>query len=226
VLEQYDATFAAFAGRADVTVFEPPGTGGSAPASGFSFTLTALTEVTREIIERLALTPTTLVFPCYLGYVAAQLSLEHRVVLVQTPKWGDMIRWVDRADRHRILRTPVVGQLFVRARREQIARLWYRASAGDREHAARLAGPAVDVLAGGGCFCLASLMQGLVKEPFSAASATPLMLLWGSRDRSHRDAKPEGAWPGATFHRLDTGHSPELEDAPRFADTVLEVLDG
>lgn len=224
VLEQYDATFAAFEGRADVTVFEPPGTGGSPPAPGFSFTFDAFAGVTREVIEHLWLAPVTLVFPCYLGYVAASLSASHRAVLVQTPTWADMTRWTNRVDRQHVLRTPVLGQLAVRARREALARLWYRSSAGDAEHAARLTGPAVDVLHAGGCFCLASLIQGLSKEPFAAMHATPVALVWGSRDRSHRDSKPEGAWPSATLKTVSTGHSPELENPSRFADTLLEVL--
>ncbi len=225
VLEQYEATFAAFAGRADVTVFEPPGTGGSAPAPGFNFTFGAFAAVTRELIEQLGLAPVTLVFPCYLGYVAALLASEHRAVLVQTPSAADMESWTKRVDRQHLLRTPVIGQLLVRSQREALARLWYRTSAGDASAAARLTEPAIDVLRGGGCFCLASLIQGLMKQPFTAATGTPVTLLWGSRDRSHRRSKPEGAWPGATLHRLDTGHSPELEQPARFADTLLQVLD-
>lgn len=222
VIEQYEATFAAFAGRADITVFEPPGTGGSAPAPGFPFTFAAFAGVTREIIRHLDLAPVTLVFPCYLGYVAAQLSSEHRAVLVQTPAWSDMVRWTERVDRQRLLRMPVVGQVLVRAQRKQLARRWYRASAGDAARAARLSDPAIDVLHAGGCFCLASLIQGLVREPFAATSATPAMLIWGSRDRSHRDSKPDGAWTGAAVRSLLAGHSPELEEPTRFADAVLD----
>lgn len=226
VIEHYDATFAAFADRADMTVFEPPGTGGSAPAPGFPFTFSALSDVTRDVISGLGLAPVTLVFPCYLGYVGARLSSEHRVVLVQTPSWPDMARWVERVDRRGLLRAPVIGQLIMRARRETLARLWYRLSAGDAERAAQLTDSAIDILQAGGCFCLASLMQGLTKEPFAPTSATPKMLIWGLHDRSHRHSKPEGAWPGAIVHYMPAGHSPELEEPPRFADSLLKLLDG
>jgi pimeloyl-ACP methyl ester carboxylesterase len=226
VIEHYDATFAAFADRADVTVFEPPGTGGSAPAPGFPFTFSALSDVTREVIRGLGLAPVTLVFPCYLGYVGALLSSEHRTVLVQTPSWPDMTRWVERVDRRGLLRAPVIGQLLMRARRETLARLWYRMSAGNEQRAMQLTDTAVDVLRAGGCFCLASLMQGLTKEAFTPSESTPKMLLWGSRDRSHRKSRPDEAWPGATIHYMPTGHSPELEEPSLFADTLLKMLDG
>lgn len=225
VLEQYDATFAAFAGLADVTVFEPPGTGGSAPAPGFPFTLAALADVTREVIERLELTSVTLVFPCYLGFVAAQLARELRSVVVQTPSWDDMSRWTERVDRRQVLRRPVLGQLAVRTRRRALAKLWYRVSAGDAERAARLTGPALDVLRLGGCFCLASLMQGLAQERFSSDGFSPRLLVWGANDHTHRGAQPQLAWPGATVRVMEScGHSPELEEPQRFADLLLEEL--
>jgi pimeloyl-ACP methyl ester carboxylesterase len=225
VLEQYEATFAAFNGRADVTVFEPPGTGASAPAPGFPFTFSALADVAREVIVTLRLAPVTLVFPCYLGFVAALLSREHRAVLVQTPSWADMRAWAERVDRRRMLRRPVVGQVLVRTRRQALARLWYRSSAGDAERAQRLTVPAVDVLRAGGCFCLASLFQGIEREPFAANDCAPHMLLWGPRDRTHRKVDPAEAWPGAAVRRLETcGHSPELEEPEVFAQTLLDGL--
>jgi len=39
VIEHYDALLEQLAGRADVVLFEPPGTGGSSPVRGFDFTL-------------------------------------------------------------------------------------------------------------------------------------------------------------------------------------------
>lgn len=225
VLEQYEATFAAFAGRADVTVFEPPGTGASAPAPGFPFTFSALADVTRELIGALGLAPVTLVFPCYLGFVAALMSREHRAVLVQTPSWSDMAKWAERVDRRRMLRRPVVGQVLVRTRRFSLAKLWYRSSAGDAERAQRLTVPAVDVLRAGGCFCLASLMQGLEREPFAGCDCAPRMLVWGPRDRTHKRVDPAQAWPGAAVRQLDgCGHSPELEEPQAFAETLLREL--
>jgi pimeloyl-ACP methyl ester carboxylesterase len=212
VLEQYDGLFRTLEGRADVTAFEPPGTGGSKPARGFPFTLSALAKVTREVVEALALEPVTLVFPCYLGFVAQLLPYDS--VTVQTPSWMDMARWAERVDRKRILRRPVLGQLVVRLRREALARLWYRTSAGDAEQAARLTGPAVEVLRRGGSFCLASLMQGMEREPFTGGN-TPRKVIWGDRDRSHRGVQ----LPHAVH--LDCGHSPELEQPAVFVDTLL-----
>jgi pimeloyl-ACP methyl ester carboxylesterase len=219
VLEQYGALFAALEGRADVTVFEPPGTGASAPAPGFPFTFSAFAAVTREVLSKLELGDVTLVFPCYLGFIAT--LLDHPSVVIQTPAWSDMARWTERVDRPKVLRRPVIGQLAVRARRPAIARLWYRSSAATPERAQQLAKPAVDVLEHGGCFCLASLVQGLAREPYEPRR-TPKLLVWGPRDRTHRASHPETAWPGARVHRMETcGHSPELEEPEAFAEALL-----
>jgi len=51
VIEHYDGLFAALAVRADVTVFDPPGTGGSAARRGFDFSLDAFAEATIDVLE-------------------------------------------------------------------------------------------------------------------------------------------------------------------------------
>ena len=99
VLEHYDGLFDALRGRADVVVYEPPGTGGSVPSRSFGFRLPDFARNAEEVLERVG--PRVLVFPCYMSFVAGALSRSGRadvlgVVLPQGPSWAQMRRWIDR----------------------------------------------------------------------------------------------------------------------------------
>jgi pimeloyl-ACP methyl ester carboxylesterase len=215
------------AGRADIVVFEPPGTGASSPARGFEFTLDAFARVGAELLE--AVGPRTLIFPCYLGFVAQALArrqplLVERVVLPQVPSWGDLARWADGVDPNRVIRTPLVGQALVTVSRRRLAKRWYAASTGDRRFREPFQRAADEAFGAGGCFCLASIMQGLERSEAPEAGRLPVLtaVLWGTRDRTHRRSKLEVSVPGADLIRFEgCGHSPELEAPARFAEWVL-----
>lgn len=226
VVEHADALFAALKDTADVVLFEPPGTGASEPPPGFDFSLEAFTRVCGEVLEQVG--PRTLVFPCYLGFVGQALArgsrLVTRLVTPQTPSWEDLARWADGVDPRRLVRTPVVGQLFVSLARRRVAAGWYRACTGDRSFREPFTAAAVEAFHVGGCFCLASLMQGL--ERSAAPSRTPLSvptaIVWGARDRTHRRSDPVNAFPGAELIRFEQcGHSPDLEAPQAFAAWLL-----
>ncbi|MCC6877722.1 MAG: alpha/beta hydrolase [Sandaracinaceae bacterium] len=227
VIEHYDALIAALDGRADVVVLEPPGTGASAPARGFDFTLESFTEALLDALG--ALGPRTLILPCYLGVVAQQVALRNaklapRVVMPQTPSWADFARWADLVDRGRLVRTPVVGQCVMSAGRRRVAAQWYRASTSSGEHARRFTETVGEAFAFGGCFCLASTMQGFERGPAPEPRALPVpaAVVWGRKDRTHRRSDPMTSVPGAEVVFFDEcGHSPELEDPQRFARWLL-----
>jgi pimeloyl-ACP methyl ester carboxylesterase len=227
VIEHYDDLVAALSGKADLCIFEPPGTGGSAPARDFDFTLNALTQSCAQVLEAVGLR--TLVFPCYLGFVGQTLARAvpqrvNRLVMPQTSSWSDLVRWADVVDARRLLRTPVVGQAVVRVRRRKFASAWYRASTGHRRFRAPFTAAADEAFDFGGCFCLASLMQGLERTvaPQPEPVPVPAAVIWGAQDRTHRHSQPQTALPGAEVVRFDAcGHSPELEDPNRFAQWLL-----
>jgi len=227
VIEHYDALLRAFEGLADVVLFEPPGTGGSAPGRGFDFTLEAFSQACGEVLT--AVGPRTLVFPCYLGFVAQQLArrtpeLVQRLVLPQTPSWTDMGVWSTGVDPRRIVRRPVLGQFLVAINRRRIAQGWYRASVGDPRFQAPFNAAAREAFDWGGCFCLASLMQGFGRSaaPDASPLPVPVAIVWGAKDRTHRRSDPATSLPGAQTLRFeDCGHCPELEAPERFVQWLL-----
>lgn len=230
VVEPTDALVAALAGRADVVVFEPPGTGASVPAATFDFSVSAFVTSSRAVLE--AEGPRVLVFPCYLGVVAQRLALEAptqvpALVLPQTPSWEDFRRWADVVDPRRLVRTPILGQLVMATRFRAIARGWYRASTSDRQFAGPFTAAANEAFDVGGCFCLASLMQGYEASPTPQLPApnVPCAVVVGGKDRTHRHSDFSKAVPGAEVVRFDDcGHCPDLEQPARFTTWLLAWL--
>lgn len=211
-IEHHDGLLEALDRAIDVVVMEPPGTGGSRPARGFRPTLDAHANVLDEVVRHVG-GPRHLVMPCWLGFVAARVDPQHvaSCTLPQTPPWSHMMRWADRVDPRRVLRTPIVGQLAVALRRRAVIEGWYAASIGHRDQAPDTVTTAHDVQDCGGCFGLASLMQAMQTEG-NPERPPQAWLLWGERDRTHRTSDP-----GPDAHRFAlAGHRPHLEEPGRF----------
>lgn len=230
VLEHYDALLDALEGRADVVVYEPPGTGGSVPSRSFGFRLSDFALNAAEVLQRVG--PRVLVFPCYTSFVAGALSRSGRadvlgVVLPQGPSWRQMRRWMERVDPKRILRTPIVGQTVLGLFPRRVARGWYAGSASPAAREA-LAAIADLALSRGGCFDLASLTQRFEKgaDPRDDLGSVPSVVAWGDLDRSHgRPADVTFPEASSIVHFDTCGHSPELEAPRRFADWLLAWCD-
>jgi pimeloyl-ACP methyl ester carboxylesterase len=109
-------------------------------------------------------------------------------------------------------------------RTRAVAGGWYRASTSDRRFRAPFIAAADEAFAFGGCFCLASLMQGYEASapPPSAAPPVRCAVVVGGKDRTHRHSDFTRAVPQAEVVRFDDcGHSPELEAPERFASWLL-----
>lgn len=136
--------------------------------------------------------------------------------LVQTPCVADMVKWSARVVPWPV-KVPVIGQVLQWWNRRATAQLWYgfwvfRCNSGAASNAGailclsprryRIALPskspaipefqctAAAALDDGGCYCLASVVQGLASTLPSAASfavpaSVPVLGVWGERDRSH-----------------------------------------
>ncbi|MCE2970473.1 MAG: alpha/beta hydrolase, partial [Burkholderiales bacterium] len=142
--------------------------------------------------------------------------------------------WARRADVAGIIRTPWLGQLFMRAMYRKVAEHWYHsalpASRDARQHA-HYTRPAFQALDRGGCFCLGDAYQSLLSEPGLplAGLARPVTFVWGGADRTHDKTSHASALqdlPHAEFVEFaQCGHFPALEAPARYYPLLRRVLE-
>lgn len=228
VVEAYAQLCVALGPHARVAVFEPPGFGRSRAPKGFAHTWAEQARVIEAILERTG--PAVLAFPCVAAYAAMLVAasrpdLVRGLVLAQAPSWSDERAWMDRVDRRRLVRTPVVGQALMMLRSDDIARRWFEAATGDVDKMRPLAALAVEALSHDAKFPLAAAFQAMEREvPPLSVIDKPALLVWGDKDRTHARSDPRGLMPFLPRAKHVTlegaGHFPELERPREFADAV------
>src|SRR5262249_41512365 len=125
-----------------------------------------------------------------------------------------------------LLHTPVLGQLFMMAKRNFAAQAWFRISLPkgfDVETVWRVTRAVYDR---GGQFCLASIIQGqgsMTPEAVMMPNC-PASVVWGMADRTQAKTDKDSIraqLPQAAIHYLpDRGHCPDIE-APEAYSTLL-----
>ncbi len=235
VIAHYDVLIRLLSVRLRVVCFDMPGFGQSLPCAAYTHSLDDGARAVLGVMDALQIERATLAFSCANGFYAlalARLAPQRvtQLILSQTPSLEVMHGWVSRIIPWP-LKLPVIGQLAGWALRRKAALGWYRLALPRGADAAPFQGKARMALVGGGCFCLAGVVQGLGRElPALQAGAlgdmkVPCTLVWGTQDRSHR---PEAVGSLATYlpHATklefeDCGHFPDVEQAARFARLVL-----
>ena len=187
-----------------------------------------------DVLDALGVEQATLAFSCANGFYAmraAQIA-PHRITslfLAQTPSLSAMHAWALRTVPWP-LRIPIIGQVAAWAFRRTTTNAWYAMAlprGTDRTFYRRHAHQA---LARGACFCLAGVVQGLLREAVSAVKVahTPCTMAWGSLDRSHRLTNAQSLLacvPHADIiHFDDCGHFPDLEQPERYAKLLSEHM--
>jgi pimeloyl-ACP methyl ester carboxylesterase len=235
VIEHHDPVVDALAPHARVVCFDLPGFGHSRPAPGYRHSLDDGAAVVLGLMDALDIKQATLAFSCGNGFYAIAAARQaparvRQLILCQTPSLAAMTAWTARVVPWPV-RTPLVGQVLLRAARRSIAHNWYRAALPDRGLRPAFQATADRALADGGCFCLASVVQGLrgARDEMLAGVRTPTTLLWGGADRTHRFTRPESLLdllPQARLESLpDCGHFPDLERPEHYVGRVLAALE-
>lgn len=222
--------------RADfrVVCFDMPGFGGSLPSTSYGHSLDEGADVVLGVLDALCISQATLAFSCANGLYAlraAQRTPERvsSLFLTQTPSLGAMHAWTRQAVPS-VFFKPMVGQLIGWLVRKRAARAWYRQALPPGTNPQPFRRIAEHSLACGGCFCLAGVVQALLREYGAGFTgvAVPCTLLWGSADRSHRDTLPETLLelvPHARILRAaDCGHFSDLEQPDRYAQMLRAHL--
>jgi len=138
-----------------------------------------------------------------------------------------MHRWTDRVV-PRLLKLPLLGQLLSRMFRQKMASAWYRIALPGTANAEPFQKVSSHALRCGGCFSLAGVVQGLLREPASAVRlhGIPCTVLWGAQDRSHKFTKPDAILRDVPHAQVvvleDCGHFPDLENPQRLVQLLLQ----
>lgn len=233
VIEHHAEVVARLAPHARVICFDMPGFGFSKPGLRYDHSIQRGAETVLSLMDALEIREASLHFSCANGFyalAAARLAPQRirRLVLVQTPSLAAMRAWTDRRVPLAV-RTPVLGQALVRARRRFIANRWYGVALPQPEARAPYRAIADQALCQGGCYCLAGVVQGLLKgrDHELAGVRQPVTLLWGDADATHTQTDPASLHelvPQASIHRFaGCGHYADLE---RTDDYVRIALDG
>jgi pimeloyl-ACP methyl ester carboxylesterase len=239
VIEHHKDVIERLAPHARVICFDMPGFGYSRPTAGYAHGLEQGAQVVLAVMGALDVREASLLFSCANGFyaIAAARAAPQRIrrlLLCQTPGLSAMPAWTLR-NVPLPIRTPVVGQVLIRAARRKFAHTWYgMAMPPDKPgqpQRAEFRAVADHALTHGACFCLAGVVQGVgqAKQTQLTGVRQPTTLLWGDSDRSHRHSRAESLLellPQAQIrHFPECGHFPDLEQPQVYAELALASLD-
>lgn len=228
VIEHYQPLMALLAGDFRVLCFDMPGFGFSYPSPRYNFQLGRTADAVIAVLDALNVEQAILGFSCANGFFALHTAQKYpqrvsHLILSQTPAFSGMRAWTERIVPGPV-RTPVVGQLLMAATAKKFAKGWYDiALAKNSEQKPWFQRHATHAVNNGGCFCLASLSQGLLKanDALLAINRTPTLMIYGDMDHSHKhtdfSAFAEHA-PHAKIKRFGgCTHFPDVERPDAYA---------
>lgn len=235
VIEHYATLIDELSPTYRVIIFDAPGFGFSFPALGYRYGVRETAKVIGQLLDALQINKSSLAFSCGNGFFALAFAKQFparvdRLILSQTPSLDAMRAWTERVI-PRPLKLTVVGQLLMSRAKSKFSRTWFDAALPKKsdsrpffvEHACR-------AVENGGCFCLASLVQGLSRTQQEDVFGVPhpTLVIYGNRDRTHRQTDFNSfreLVPQANLVCFDgCGHLPDLEDPGRFTTAVNEFL--
>ena len=232
VIEHYAELFPQLTAHLRVICFDMPGFGFSLPHASYTHALDQGAAAILAVLDQLKILQACLAFSCANGFYALRVAriAPHRItglILSQTPAFSAMIPWTKRMVPWP-LRVPVLGQILMWLTRQQTAHHWYKVALPRNTDSTAFQATARTSLASGGCFCLASVVQGLAREPLDAVDGMhrPCTMIWGERDHSHKYTHPtsllQSVPQAEIIHFADCGHFPDLEQPQRYAALLIE----
>lgn len=218
-----------------VVCFEMPGSGLSFPRAGYSFTAAETADAMHELMNALNIERAILNFSCVNGLHAMNFSTRFpervsHLVLGQVPSIADMKAWTG-YNIPKPLRIPFVGQIVGRASVGKLSDKWFSVSLPrPSEHRESFTKLSRGSLKSGGCFCLASIVQGAIRSPDNhmLGATHPTLMIYGDQDFSHRhtdfmhltDTIPQAT----TVEFSGCGHFPNLERPKLFANKLRDFV--
>ena len=235
VIEHFESLITELLPHFRVICFDMPGLGFSYPKLSYNFGLEKSTKIIISVLDALKIERATLSFSCVNGYVAIAVAKNFpervsQLVLAQTPSVHEMKnQWVDR-NIPKPVRIPYIGQAINMAMSKKFASKWYdMALPRNSPHKEDFLTRSISSLHSGGCFCLASIVQGIrsVGDNELSDIEAPTTMIWGNKDWSHKNTKFESLRdhvPHCEIHEFDgCGHFPYLEQPRAFAALLMET---
>ncbi|MFT5823754.1 MAG: pimeloyl-ACP methyl ester carboxylesterase [Crocinitomix sp.] len=234
VIEHHQELIQKLAKNYRVICFELPGIGFSYPNSNYDYSFPNASKLIINLMDILKIEKAALAFSCSNGFYAikaAELFPQriNRLFLSQTPSMRSMDKWTENAI-PKILKYPIIGQIANIFSEKKFAKIWYKYALPKHTDKSKYQKKALDALNNGSCFCLSSLVQGLLKETNSIlkVSETPSTLIWGTKDFTHKNTNKESIMehlPNCEIIEFDNcGHFPELEDTDRYVNLINERM--
>jgi len=235
VLEHYADLVGLLSQDFRVICFDLPGFGFSYPAFGFDFSVTHMADTVIEVMDLMKIPVAVLAFTCANGFFALSVAKRYpervsHLVLGQTPSFRSMRQWNDQII-PKALHIPYVGQLLMAGTTRKASAAWYnRALPKHSEHKSQFIQQADRALKAGGCFCLASFVQGLSRTQDTEIShvSTPTLLIYGNKDRSHKctdfSSLRDHVQPSDIVVFEGCGHFPDLERPQEYAKQIKQFI--
>ncbi len=235
VLEHYADLIDLLSPDFRVVCFDLPGFGFSYPAFGLDFSISKMADTVVEVMDLLNIPRAVLAFTCANSFFALHVAKHHpervsHLILGQTPSLQAMRQW-DAQIIPQILHVPYVGQLIMAGLTRKVAKGWYdRALPKRNEQKSHFVQHADHALRSGGCFCLASFVQGLGRTQDADISdvSTPTLLIHGNRDLSHRHTNFSSLRDHVPTADILTfkgcGHFPDLERPQDYAKQIKQFV--
>lgn len=235
VIEHFEPLITELLPHFRVICFDMPGLGFSYPTLSYDFGLEKSTKIIISVLDALNIERATLSFSCVNGYVAIAVAKNFpervsRLVLAQTPSVHTMKnQWVD----HNIpkpLKIPYIGQAINAVLAKKLTSVWYDMALPKKSpHKEGFVSHSLSALHSGGCFCLASIVQGIrnVGDNELNGIEVPTTMVWGNKDWSHQNTEFESLRdhvPHCEIHEFDgCGHFPYLEKPKAFTALLRET---
>jgi len=235
MIEHFEKLTAELIAHFRVICFDMPGLGFSYPRPSYDFGLEKSSKVVISVLDALKIERATLSFSCSNSYTAIAVAKNFpervsRLVLAQTPSLHEMkSKWVSR-NIPKILLVPFIGQFINALASKQLTSKWYgQALPKGSPHKEAFLELSLSALQTGGCFCLASIAQGMVNVGYNALKGIeiPTTMVWGNKDWSHKNTKFDSFRdhvPHCEIHEFDgCGHFPNLEQPKAFASLLINT---
>lgn len=235
VIEHYRELIERLSTSFRVICFDMPGIGFSFPSARYRFGIGESADAIIELLDALSVSGAALAFTCVNGFFAMNLAKRYpqrvsHLVLAQTPSVDSMRKWTDR-NIPKPLRIPYVGQVVGAAKAEELATRWFDLSLPKKsEHKSGFVEHARNAVQSGGCFCLASLVQGMLQssEDDVRGVTCPAMMIYGDSDFSHNFTDFQSITDSIPHAHVVTfkgcGHFPNLERCSEYVEHLQRFL--